>query len=69
MKQVQELLAQQMTRREFVRLFGLILLGILGVNNFISLLKGPLTNTTRKKSDVALRDKDTSGFGTRKFGV
>lgn len=69
MKQVQELLAQQMTRKEFIRLFSLIILGILGVNNFISLLKDPLSSTIKRKSDVALRDKDTSGFGTRKFGV
>lgn len=68
MKQVQELLGKQMTRREFVKLFGLILLGMLGVNNFISLLKTPLS-TNQSKSDIALRNKDTTGFGTRKFGV
>lgn len=69
MKQVQELLAKQMTRREFVRLFGLAILGILGINNFISLLRGSTFNSTAQKSDVALRDKESSGFGTRKFGA
>lgn len=69
MKQVQELLAKQMTRREFVRLFGLMILGVLGVSNFISLLKGSISPGIAKKSDARLQGGETSGFGTRKFGA
>ena len=39
MKQIQELLAKQMSRREFLQIIGMGILTAIGVGNFLSLLR------------------------------
>lgn len=66
MKEIQELLSRQMTRKEFLRLFVVALVALFGINNFIAALrKSPkLTN-----EQPTVPEKASEGFGTRKFGV
>ena len=59
----EELFARQMTRKEFVQFAGLAVIGIFGINNFLSFLykNGPQPPRHDRKSG--------SGFGSSKFGV
>ena len=67
MKELQELFARQLTRKEFIRLLGVALLSMVGVNNFIAMLNKSSKRTNEKA--VAENVKATKGFGASKFGV
>jgi hypothetical protein len=66
MKDLQELLSRHMTRKEFLRLFILVLLSMLGVNNFITMLQR--TGQSSRRLGVMKTTRATKGFGSRKFG-
>ena len=60
------LLETKISRKEFLRyMLGLILV-VIGVNNFITALRGIITKQT---TPPQLVEKKTSGFGASKFGV
>ena len=64
MKQIQDLLSRQMTRKEFLQVLGMAILTLIGVGNFIALW--------RKQSEASgqsARDQAASGFGSRRFGA
>ena len=65
MKEIQELLSRQMTRKEFLRLFVVALVAMLGVNNFIAALR----KSSKQTGKSIAGSKATKGFGTRKFGA
>lgn len=67
MKELQELFARQLTRKEFIKLLGVALLSFVGVNNFIAMLNKSSKRTSEKA--VAQNVNATKGFGTSKFGV
>lgn len=56
-----ELFTRQMSRKEFLQLAGVVILTVIGVNNFISNLKSQIGRTGREAPA-------SSGFGSRKFG-
>lgn len=68
MKQVQELLTRQMTRKEFLRLFGVAVLASFGVNNFISYLLKNSKQPSRDAMSGQGMERGGSGFGSRRFG-
>lgn len=61
-----ELLSRPMTRKEFLQLIGVAILSIIGITNFLSSLQSGLI-TPRSRQRVA--KSESSGFGSRKFGV
>ena len=67
MKQTKELLAKQMTRKEFLQLAGMAVLALLGVSNFIAMLQ----RQTQKQTETRTIEKNQTGkgFGSSKFGV
>lgn len=67
MKELQELLARQLSRKEFIKLLGLALLSMVGVNNFIAMLNKSSTRIAKKPAIENV--KSVKGFGTSKFGV
>ena len=68
MRDFQELFSKQMTRKEFLKLFAVALISILGINNFITNLdKYSKRNTIGQTSGA--NSKTSRGFGSRKFGV
>lgn len=67
MKNTKELLAKQMTRKEFLQIIGVGILTVFGVSNFLSLL-GSRSQPTVRSREVASNDS-SRGFGSRKFGM
>lgn len=62
MKQIQDLLSRQMTRKEFLQVLGMAILTLIGVGNFIAMWR-------RQAEQGSGRDGSTrSGFGSRRFG-
>lgn len=68
MKSVNELMKQQMSRKDFLRLFVAALLSVFGVTNFIQYLLSHSSPQSRSGS-VASTPQDRHGFGSSKFGV
>lgn len=67
MKQTKELLAKQMTRKEFLQFAGMAIIALFGLNNFITFLKQNQPATSNK---TAVTDQSKGrGFGSSKFGV
>ena len=64
MKQTRELLAKQMTRKEFLQLVGVGILTVFGVMNFLSFFRVH----TGQSQETALQ-QPSRGFGSSKFGV
>ena len=67
MKELQELFARQLTRKEFIKLLGVALLSMVGVNNFIAMLNKSAKRNPEKA--VAENVQAAKGFGASKFGV
>ena len=57
-----ELFTRQMSRKEFLQLAGVVILGIIGVNNFVSTIKSHINRPG------AVGREAGNGFGSRKFG-
>jgi hypothetical protein len=66
MSQVQDLLAKQMSRKEFLRFFLMAILALFGVTNFLNFLT---KNSKRKEVQDHASQSTAKGFGSRKFGV
>lgn len=64
MKYIDDLLNKQMSRTEFLRVIGLSLLALVGVNNFLSFIG---RNSSDGHGQAARADKEKS-FGSRTFG-
>lgn len=60
-KEIDELLQKPLTRKQFLRHIGLIMLGLLGVNAVLSRLVHPEKHISTVKSD--------RGWGQGKFGA
>lgn len=68
MRDFQELFSKQMTRKEFLKLFAVSLIAMLGINNFITNLdKYSKRNSISQTSGA--NSKTDRGFGSRKFGA
>lgn len=67
MSQVQELLAQKMSRKEFLRFFIMAIMAIFGVTNFLNFI---MKNSKKIESanQKAVEQSSAHGFGSRKFG-
>ncbi|MDQ5982992.1 MAG: hypothetical protein QG549_990 [Patescibacteria group bacterium] len=67
MKPVNELMKQQMTRKDFLRLFAAALLSVFGISNFIQYL---LTHSSQqhRSGPVSSTSQNRHGFGSSKFG-
>lgn len=61
-----ELLAQSMSRKDFLRFIGLGVFAAFGVNNFIQYLN---SNTPQPKSQQTTRQSSGRGFGSSSFGA
>ena len=57
-----QLLAQEMNRKQFLQYFGATLLAVFGLHNLYSAL-------TSRLPDKAITQNDRHGFGSRKFGA
>lgn len=68
-KQNVSLLDLKVTRKEFLIYICSILLGLFGIDNFISLLKGKALTTGRDPRGQNVGKEGGSGFGTRRFGI
>jgi hypothetical protein len=64
MKQIKELLSQPMSRSEFLRYVGMLLIALFGFSNFIALL----LRQNSAHSGAATQERGR-GFGSSKFGV
>ncbi len=62
---LQNLLQQELTRKQFIQMLGVMVVSLLGFNNLISMLAKMNHSTNTKK--VAASAKD--GFGSSKFGI
>ncbi len=64
---IKDLLSKPMSRKEFLRLFALALLGLFGINNFISYI---LRNQGSSSGSANTTGKTSSahGFGTSTYG-
>jgi hypothetical protein len=58
-QQLQKVMTKQMSRRDFIKHLGLVVVGILGINSFLSLLADPQHSP---------RVRQSRGWGNGKFG-
>lgn len=68
-KQNFSILDLEVTRKEFLVYICSLLIGLFGIDNFLSLLKGKALATGRDPRRQNLGKEDDSGFGSRKFGI
>jgi len=61
-----ELMATQMSRKEFLRIAAVVLLGAMGVTNFITNIRNQLGGVAEKRASERRAGR---GFGASKFGV
>ena len=66
MNQIQDLLAKEMSRKDFLRFFLMAILAIFGVTNFLNFLT---KNAKRTEVHDHVNQSTAKGFGSRKFGV
>ena len=67
MRQTKELLARQMSRKEFLQVAGMAVVALFGLNNFITFIKQNHGIATHKTAVVDQSKR--RGFGSSKFGV
>lgn len=63
---IKELLAREMSRKEFLQLTAGAVIALLGVGNFIKYL---LAHSRRADNGQKIAGKTSNGFGSRKFGA
>jgi hypothetical protein len=68
-KQNVSLLDLEVTRKEFLIYICSVLLGLFGIDNFLSLLKGRALTAGRDRRGQNVGKEGESGFGTRRFGI
>lgn len=66
MKVLSEIAEKQMTRGEFLRLVGVVIVSMIGLSNLISNINRHMTGSD---TTTARRTEATRGFGSGKFGV
>lgn len=65
MTNFQELMTKELTRKQFLQLLGVMIIGLLGFNNLINML----THYSRGQANNRAQLQDKNGFGSNKFGV
>ncbi len=66
MEPVKELLSRQMTRQEFLKVAVVAILTLIGVGNFMNLMK---SHSRQSSQPASIDTTNQNGFGSRKFGA
>lgn len=62
---IQSLLDKELSRKDFIKLLALMLVSLLGIQNFLQYMLNNMKNTPQA---TQLGDPADHGFGSRKFG-
>lgn len=62
---LQELMKQELTRKQFLQLLVVMIVGVLGFNNLITMLTQYRRGQSRNRAQI----QGKNGFGSNKFGV